>query len=160
MKTVRLGIAHVGLKHATRSLTVQADVSLVRGVATTTQRDITNYGVACLIARAADEPSGYLFVVGADGTWAILRKTPQGYDSLAEWKDQADLLPASSNARVGGTCVAVPNGPVVLRLQVNGKTVHTVEDDAPLGTFRRFGVLLLTSQPNSEARFDNLSAKP
>jgi len=156
-KTSKLTIASVGLTDTTAAITVQADMGFIRGVETTTSSDITNYGISCLTGSSTTQPSGYLFVVSDDGVWAILRKTSRGWTSLAD-NLNGDRLPPSARAQVRGTCIA-SHGSALLTLNVNEQTIRTVRDNHPFASFRGFGVVVLTTQPNTATWFDNLRAR-
>ena len=156
-KTSKLTIASVGLTDTTSAITVQADMGFIRGVETTTSSDITNYGISCLTGSSTAQPSGYLFVVSDDGVWAILRKTRRGWTSLAD-NLNGERLPPSARAQVRGTCVA-DHGSALLTLNVNEQTIRTVRDNHPFAPFRGFGVVVLTTQPNTATWFDNLRAR-
>lgn len=102
------------------------------------------YGQVGLWCRGSTDPTGYQFLVRADGKEAVIRKVAKnaGRRELAKGPVTADYDPRGTNTVQIG-CEKAPDGPAVrLRLWLNGDLVaEATDDNSPLATGRAGMVL-------------------
>ncbi len=111
------------------------------------------HGVACWGSPTV----GYLFVLGPDGSYAILEEDAAGGHRafLKEGQTERSLPGAGVRNRIRGDCEAA-RGLVELVLFVNGDPVARARDEAGPRSFAGFGLFVGTSEPDTEVRFDNV----
>jgi hypothetical protein len=156
-----------GPVHVTRRLGLEApaiglevDATVVSG--TGTQPGKTLFGIGCLAARGGkaalgQHDRGYLAIVKTDGRWMINRLDRSttgagpGFVTIAASRGATELASLAGTSRIGIDCSRRDSGPTKVRLFVNGREVHLVEDASGLGPF--FGVALYADTFPGEVAF-------
>jgi hypothetical protein len=129
------------------TFSVEADVRLAAG---------PSNGVFGILCRGdADEKTlrtGYMFVIRADGLYAIMKRTSLTFwDAIAYGKESKAIKPGNGVNHIRADCVGA-----TLTLYVNGEKLLEKSDT----DFKKGGIgFIVTTQPKSEpldVRFDNL----
>lgn len=134
---------------AQAGLSVEADAVLVRP----RKGEFEFHGVTCWASRTV----GYLFVLGPDGSYAILKEdVARGHRHFLKQGQTEHALPGVGvRNRIRGDCEAA-GGIVELALFINGDRVAVVRDKEAHRSFNGFGLFVGTSERGTEVRFDNV----
>ena len=132
-----------------RSLAVQADAVLVKPE----RGEFEVHGVSCWASRS----EGYLFLVGPDGSYFIMRTNEATGKRSFLKRGQSFRVNQGAGARnrIRADCVGGGARPTVLTLYVNSEKAGVARDRRGFDAFVAYGLFVGTSERNTEVEFDN-----
>ncbi len=105
------------------------------------------FGVMCRVQSNGD---GYLFMIRADGAYAIFRNSDNERIPLIDWQESENVLPGARLNVIEASCDAEQ-----LALRINGNTVEKLTDSEYRGG--DIGLAVLPGKTGSaQIQFDNL----
>jgi hypothetical protein len=130
-------------------LSIEADAVLMKP----RKGEFEGHGVTCWSTRSL----GYLFVLTPDGTYAIIKGdvASGAVRFLKEGKADYALPGVGARNRIRGDC-EVADGVARLAFYVNGERVGVARDKAAGNSFNGYGLVVATSERNTDVRFDNV----
>ena len=148
-KPVRPQVSRLFTGTTQRQMSVEADAVLVRP----RRGKMELHGVSCW----ASPKLGYLFVLDPAGFFVIAREdhATGRVKVLKKGETMRALTGIGVRNRIRGECTADPSG-VSLALYVNGDRIAVARDGEGPRSFSAFGLYVVTSEPGTEVRFDDV----
>jgi hypothetical protein len=126
------------------------------------------WGIGCLASARGEAGRGYLFLVTGGGDGALMRldaaageatdgRVPQQFDVLSSRRHFIQSPAARHTFRV--SCATAAAGTVRLRGTVDGRRPLLAEDDDGIAPFTAASSVVLTDQPGTDVRFDEVSVE-
>ena len=110
------------------------------------------FGIGCW---TSDGKQGYIFAVGRDGSWAVVRDSVDAGPQVLESRGSDAIVVNERSTRLRADC-AVLKLQAKLRFAVNGEVLAVVDDDDPVSSFGSFG---FDAYSGTDAYFDNATAR-
>jgi hypothetical protein len=138
-------------------LAVEADVRLASGKGA--------YGVGCAVSEAGEPGRGYLFLMlhgdpNAEGMATITRLdwTEAEGQTLQGVRFKRKAVLGQKPHHVRGQCVNAADGAAQLSMSIDGRVVVEARDRKALGPLTAAILVVIAAAPDSDVRFDDLSA--
>jgi hypothetical protein len=148
-RPVRPQVSRVFPGWSQRRMSVEADAVLLRP----RRGEMELHGVSCWTSPKL----GYFFVLDPAGFFVIAREDQEAgrVKVLKKGKTMRALTGIGVRNRITGECTAGVDG-VSLALYVNGDRVAVARDHEGPRSFSAFGLYVVTSEPGTEVRFDDV----